>query len=59
MPMQSQSQRAYLWIHEPQIAKRFEAETPKGKKLPKYKSSNALQRYFGGLIISIQPKTDK
>lgn len=36
MPMQSQSQRAYLWIHHPKIAKEFEASTPK-KKLPRYK----------------------
>jgi hypothetical protein len=36
MPMKSQAQRAYLHIHHPKIAKRFEAETPKGKKLPKH-----------------------
>jgi len=35
--MQSQAQRAYLHIHLPEIAKRFEAETPKGEKLPKRK----------------------
>lgn len=35
MPMISQKQRAYLWIHEPEVAKKFEKETPKGKKLPK------------------------
>ena len=34
MPMKSQKQRAYLWIHEPEVAKKFEKETPKGKKLP-------------------------
>lgn len=32
--MKSQAQRAYLHIHEPEVAKKFEAETPKGKKLP-------------------------
>jgi len=35
MPMRSQAQRAYLHIHEPKVAERFERETPKGKKLPK------------------------
>lgn len=34
MPMKSKSQRAYLWIHEPEVARKFEKETPKGKKLP-------------------------
>lgn len=31
----SSAQRAYMHIHHPEMAKRFEAETPKGKKLPK------------------------
>jgi hypothetical protein len=35
MPMCSKAQRAYLWIHHPEIAKEFESKTPKGKKLPK------------------------
>lgn len=34
MPIVSQKQRAYLWIHGPEVAKKFEKETPKGKKLP-------------------------
>ncbi len=36
MPMESTAQRAYLWIHHPEIAREFEAATPKGKKLPKH-----------------------
>jgi hypothetical protein len=35
MPMKSQAQRKYLHATHPDIAARFEAETPKGKKLPK------------------------
>ena len=35
MPMKSKAQRAYLHANKPQIAKEFEAKTPKGKKLPK------------------------
>ena len=30
MPMESKAERAFLWIHHPEIAKRFEKETPKG-----------------------------
>jgi hypothetical protein len=43
--MVSQAQRAYLHIHEPEVAKEFEEATPKGKKLPykKGKKSAALQ----------------
>ena len=36
MPMKSQAQRAYLHIHHPRIADRWEAHTPKGKKLPEH-----------------------
>lgn len=34
MPMKSEAQRRYLHAKHPDIAARFEAETPKGKKLP-------------------------
>jgi len=34
MPMRSKKQRGYLHSQLPEVAKRFEAETPKGKKLP-------------------------
>lgn len=34
MPFKSQAQRAYLFIHDPKVAKEFAAATPKGKKLP-------------------------
>jgi hypothetical protein len=36
MPMKSQAQRAYLWAHNPKVAREFETHTPKGKKLPKH-----------------------
>lgn len=35
MPMRSQAQRAFLHINKPDIAKKFEAHTPPGAKLPK------------------------
>lgn len=34
MPMKSKEQRAYLHAKKPKVAKKFESETPKGKKLP-------------------------
>jgi hypothetical protein len=33
--MKSQAQRSYLHAKLPQVAKKFEKETPKGKALPK------------------------
>lgn len=36
MPFKSKKQRAYLYSQKPEIAKKWEKETPKGKKLPKY-----------------------
>lgn len=35
MPLKSQAQRAWMYSNKPSMAKRWEAETPKGKKLPK------------------------
>lgn len=35
MPMKSQAQRKWMYANKPQMAKEWEAETPKGKKLPK------------------------
>jgi hypothetical protein len=32
--MKSQAQRRMLWATNPEVAKKFEKETPKGKKLP-------------------------
>ena len=37
MPMASQAQRGYLHANLPDVAKKFEAETPKGKHLPMHK----------------------
>lgn len=59
MPMRSQAQRAYLHIHEPAVAERFERETPKGK-LPykvgkkkrrrKFRSKDDVERHLGRLL---------
>jgi len=40
MPFQSKSQRAFLYEKHPDIAKRWEKETPKGKKLPIHKKGS-------------------
>ena len=35
MPFKSQKQRAWMYENEPEMAKRWEKDTPKGTKLPK------------------------
>lgn len=37
MPFKSQKQRAWMYANDPAMARRWEADTPKGKKLPKRK----------------------
>ena len=34
MPFKSHAQRRYLWATDPELAKKFEAETPSGADLP-------------------------
>lgn len=34
MPFKSKAQRRALYAKDPKLAREFEAETPKGKKLP-------------------------
>jgi len=36
MPLKSQAQRGYLWANHPDVAEKFEAETPAGAKLPEH-----------------------
>jgi hypothetical protein len=45
MPFKSQDQRAYMHIHHPRIAARWEEHTPKDKKLPKQVKKTAY--YLG------------
>jgi len=40
MPFKSEKQRKFLYSQKPDVAKKFEMHTPKGKKLPKKKKSS-------------------
>ena len=42
--MKSQAQRAYLWATHPELAKEFEAATPKGKDLPEHVKRKARDK---------------
>lgn len=50
MPFRSQAQRGFMFVHHPEIAKRFAAETPKNAKLPYHVGKGGggpLSRMFG------------
>ena len=36
MPFKSKAQRAWMYANKPEMAKEWEAHTPKGKKIPKH-----------------------
>lgn len=38
MPFKSKAQRRWMHANDPEMAKRWEKETPKGKKLPEKKT---------------------
>lgn len=40
MPFKSEAQRKYLYAKHPEVAKKFEEHTPKGKKLPAHARRN-------------------
>jgi hypothetical protein len=52
MPFKSSKQRAFLYSQHPEIAKRWEKETPKGKKLPKYVSHSKAKE----IISKLKPR---
>lgn len=61
MPFKSQAQRGFMYAQHPEIAKEFEAATPKGAKLPykvgakkkkkrRLKNQSALEETMGKMI---------
>ncbi len=47
MPFQSQAQRAYMYIHHPEIAKRWSKEYPNQGKLPEHKKKIGMHKSLG------------
>jgi hypothetical protein len=43
-PFRSKAQRRYLYANNPELAKEFEAATPRGKKLPERISKKKKKR---------------
>lgn len=57
MPFKSAAQRAFMFIHHPEIAKEFQAATPKGAKLPKHvKKAEAKSRAYSGFMKGLGGK---
>ena len=55
MPFKSQAQRKWMHANHPEMAKRWEKETPKGAKLPKKtakkKSDGHMHKMPGGHMM--------
>jgi hypothetical protein len=49
MPFESQAQRGFMYANHPEVAKEFEAATPKGKKLP-YKKGKDKKKPAGAAM---------
>lgn len=44
MPFKSEAQRRYLYANHPEVARTFQAHTPKNAKLPEKALANALRK---------------
>ena len=55
MPFKSQAQRGFLYAVHPDIAKEFEAATPKGAKLPKKIGTSKTKKTRS--LASVKPTT--
>ena len=44
MPFVSKAQRAWMYANKPEMAKKWEKETPKGKKLPEHVKKNGKKK---------------
>ena len=45
MPFASDKQRKWMWANDPEMAKRWSKETPKGKKLPEYVGDKKVMKH--------------
>lgn len=54
MPFKSQAERGWMYANHPEMAKRFEAETPKGAKLPA-RVGKKKAKPFRGRIGDLSP----
>ena len=46
-PFKSESQRRFLWINHPEVARKWAAEYPNQKKLPMHKSAKKSTKKKG------------
>ncbi len=49
MPFRSEKQRSWMYANNPEMAARWEKETPRGKKLPKKVKKKASEKKGGYL----------
>lgn len=54
MPFESQAQRGFMYAKHPEMAKKFEAKTPKGKKLPEHVKGKKPSRKYNAATNSFR-----
>ena len=54
MPFQSQAQRAFMYIHHPEIAKKWSKEYPNQGQLPMHKKKTKRQGISRGMTPQIK-----
>lgn len=54
MPFKSESQRKWMYANHPEMAKRWQKHTPKGKKLPEHVEKEAMEkRAINEILLSL------
>lgn len=48
MPFQSEAQRRFLWMHHPEIARRWAKENPGQHELPMHKRKRVVEAMLEG-----------
>jgi len=56
MPFKSKKQRAWMHINKPEMAKRWEKHTPKGKQLPERVKSESLIARIDARLAKLNSK---
>jgi hypothetical protein len=55
MPFRSDAQRGFMFVHHPEIAKRWATEYPNPGQLPRYANSSPRAKVAGALLARARP----
>lgn len=58
MPFKSEAQRRFMYAKHPNIAKKWEKHTPKGKKLPEKVSSESFASKLDAVLVNLNEELE-